>query len=315
MPAAQGELAISGHAIEARLYAEDPGAGFLPVTGVLEHLVFPDCARIDTGVRQGDRITPHYDPMIAKITVHGNDRDAALRAMAMALDRTEVAGTVTNAGFLHRLIAHPGFVAGDLDTGIIDRDLAGLVAAETPSELAVALGAVTAIDLVGGPQAGFTLWAPLRHMVTLGGAEVTVIPVPDGADAIVAGRTFSFRRDGGGWRIDGTKSALRGVRLRDSVAVFGAGGGTFAVADPLDRGQESGSKGAVEAPMPGRVTAVYVSAGDRVAGGQKMAVLEAMKMEHALVAPRDGVIAEVLVSEGAQIEAGAALVRLQEEET
>lgn len=315
LPVQQEDLSIKGHAIEVRLYAEDAGAGFLPATGVLEHLVFPEDARIDTGVRQGDRITPHYDPMIAKITVHGPDRAAALRRMATALDGTEVAGTVTNAGFLRQLIEHPGFVSGDLDTGIIDRDMDMLIRIDSPSDAAVALAAVTALELDRGAMSGFTLWAPFRHSVDLGGLTVQVMPVPNGAEVAVGGNLLRLERDGEAWRIDGAKTALRAVRIHDRIEVFGRAGGVFVLADALDRGREAGRKGAVEAPMPGKVTAVLVSAGERVSEGQRLAVLEAMKMEHALAAPRDGVIAEVLVAKGEQVEAGVPLVRLEEEET
>lgn len=313
LPARQENLSIRGHAIEARLYAEDAGAGFLPATGVLEHLVFPDGARIDTGVRQGDRITPHYDPMIAKITVHGADRVATLRKMAGALEDTEVAGTVTNVGFLRRLVDHPDFVSGDLDTGIIDRDLDALVAPDEVADAAVALAAVAALGLEGGPMAGFTLWQPLRYRVVLGEAEAWVAPGRRGAAVTVNGTPFELVRAEEGWRVDGAKSALRAVRLRDAVVVFGRGGGLFPLSDPLDRGQGGAARGAVEAPMPGKVMAVFVSAGDAVTAGQRLAVLEAMKMEHALTAPRDGVVAEVLARAGDQVEAGMALVRMEEE--
>ncbi|NNJ67240.1 MAG: 3-methylcrotonyl-CoA carboxylase, partial [Boseongicola sp.] len=149
LPCAQGELAIDGHAIEARLYAEDAEAGFLPSVGALEHLRFPDEVRVDTGVVEGDVISPFYDPMIAKLTVWGADRGAALRGIARALDGTDVAGTVTNVGFSRRLVAHPSFQSGDVDTGIIDRDGADLVAEAPMSEEAQAIAAVTALGLGG----------------------------------------------------------------------------------------------------------------------------------------------------------------------
>jgi 3-methylcrotonyl-CoA carboxylase alpha subunit len=313
LPVRQEDLTITGHSIEARLYAEDAAAGFLPATGTLEHLVFADRVRIDAGVRQGDRISPHYDPMIAKITVHAADRAEALRSMTIALEGTEVAGTVTNVGFLRRLVEHPGFVSGDLDTGIIDRDLDVLVEEEPASAAAVALAAVTALDLWSGPMAGFTLWEPLRHEIVVGVSRVVVRPVPGGALVRIGETELEVRRGGDGWRFDGLKLPLRAVRLPDEVAVFGPGGGSFALADPLDRGQSAGATGAIEAPMPGKVTAIYVSVGDSVLEGQRLAVLEAMKMEHALVAPRDGIVAEVLAEAGDQIEAGAALVRLEED--
>ncbi len=313
LPAAQDALSITGHAIEARLYAEDARAGFLPATGVLEHLVFPEGARIDTGVRQGDRISPHYDPMIAKITVHGADRASALRSMARALDGTEVAGTVTNARFLRRLIGHPMFSVGDLDTGIIERDLASLTEDEPVSEEALALAAVTALELGGGALEGFTLWSPLRHRVVLGSVAVDVHSVSEGAEVHLAERKIALERYPDGWRIDGARTGLRALRLKDAVAVFGDGGGVFELPDPLARGQGGPIRGAVEAPMPGKITAVLVAAGDTILAGQRLAVLEAMKMEHAMTAPRDGVVAEVLVRPGDQVEAGAAIVRLEEE--
>ena len=312
LPVRQADLSITGHAIEARLYAEDAAAGFLPATGTLAHLVFPDRARIDTGVRQGDRISPHYDPMIAKITVHGVDRGAALRQMALALEGTEVAGTVTNVGFLGRLVEHPAFISGDLDTGIIDRDLDALVTDETASPAAIVLAAVTALDLEAGPLAGFTLWEQLRHEIVVGETRVEVRPVPGGADIRVGETMLEMRRGGAGWCCDGVTLPLRAICLPGEIVVFGRGGGSFALGDPLDRGQGVTARGAIEAPMPGKVTAVYVHAGDNVSEGQRLAVLEAMKMEHALVAPRDGVVAEVLAKPGDQIEAGAALVRLEE---
>jgi 3-methylcrotonyl-CoA carboxylase alpha subunit len=314
LPVRQEDLSITGHAIEARLYAEDAEAGFLPATGVLEHLVFPQVARIDTGVRQGDRITPHYDPMIAKITVHGADRGAALRAMARALDGTEVAGTVTNLRFLRRLVAHEGFAAGDLDTGIIDRDLVALTAPEPVSEAVLALAAVTALGLGGGELESFTLWAPPCYRVALGERVVEVYPHRGGAAGVeVEGRRLVLAPGPDGWRIDGVKTALRAVRLRHAVAVFGAGGALFDLPDPLARGGGGPVRGAVEAPMPGKVTAVFVAPGDRVTEGQRLAVLEAMKMEHAMTAPRDGIVAEVMAGPGDQVEAGMALVRLEEE--
>jgi 3-methylcrotonyl-CoA carboxylase alpha subunit len=174
------------------------------------------------------------------------------------------------------------------------------------------LAAVTALDLEAGPLAGFTLWEPLRHEIVFGETRVEVRPVPGGADIRIGETMLAMRRGGDGWCCDGAKLPLRAIRLPDEIVVFGRGGGSFALDDPLDRGQGVTARGAIEAPMPGKVTAVYVLAGENVSEGQRLAVLEAMKMEHALVAPRDGVVAEVLAEPGDQIEAGAALVRLEE---
>ena len=313
LPMEQEEPSINGHAIEARLYAEDAEAGFLPATGRLEHLVFPGRARIDSGVRQGDTITPHYDPMIAKLTVHGADRSDALASMARALDETQVAGTMTNRDFLRRLVNHTDFVSADLDTGIIDRDLQALTRQDDPSDDVLALAAVAALGLSEDSMSGFALWTPLRHQVALGDTNVEVWPTSGGALVRIDGREMLLNQEDDGWRVDGRKTAMRPVRLSGSVAVFGAGGAVFQLDDPLDAGSGTEAKGAVEAPMPGMVTAVLVAAGETIEKGQRLAVLEAMKMEHALTAPRDGIIAEVLAMEGDQVEAGAALVRLEEE--
>ena len=312
MPLAQKDLAVRGHAIEARIYAEDAEAGFLPSVGTLEHMVFPKGARVDTGVVEGDAISPYYDPMIAKLTVHGADRDAALRAMARALDDTEVAGTVTNIGFLGRLVAHPGFQTGDVDTGIIDRDGAWLVTPDAMSDEAKAVAAMTALGLSGAALQGFSLWTPLSYFVGVGEDIVRVTPMSGGADVEVAGQLLRLSWCDGAWRVDGAKLRLKAVRVPGAVHVFGPGGGVIALADPLARG-DAARAGAILAPMPGQVTRVLVNANAKVMEGDVLAVLEAMKMEHRLLAARDGVVAEVLVRVGDQVDAGAELVRLEEE--
>ena len=315
LPASQEDLSISGHAIEARLYAEDAEAGFLPATGTLHHLRFADDARVDVGVREGDVISPHYDPMIAKLTVHDSDRGAALRAMDRALGETEVAGTVTNLGFLTRLNQHPGFVSGDVDTGIIDRDQGLLTTPEPISDEAVALAAVTVLGLQQDDLQGFSLWSPLRRRVVIGDADVFVTAMPEGAVVDLGDCRLQMVFHEGRWRIDGQLIPNRAVKVPGQVVVFGPGGAVFAVGEPLARGGGAAARGLIEAPMPGKVTAVDVSVGDAVVEGQRLAVLEAMKMEHSLTAERDGVVAEVLAGVGDQVEAGAALVRFEEEVT
>jgi 3-methylcrotonyl-CoA carboxylase alpha subunit len=167
LPAAQGDLKITGHAIEARLYAEDVPAGFLPATGRLEHLRFGEGARADTGVGPGDEISPWYDPMIAKLIVHGPTRTIALKQMDRALATTEVAGATTNLAFLRRLVGHGRFASGDVDTGLIEADLDALVAPPPTSAAVIARAALAAMGLDGDPAplAGFSLWAPLRQSV------------------------------------------------------------------------------------------------------------------------------------------------------
>jgi 3-methylcrotonyl-CoA carboxylase alpha subunit len=321
LPKSQGELTISGHAFEARLYAEDVPKGFLPATGTLTRLRFPDGVRADSGVRGGDTISPFYDPMIAKVIVHGPTRDVALAKLSAALKGTQVAGTVTNLGFLGALAEHKGFVAGDVDTGLIARDIDALtaVAVVTPSHWARAGIAAMELDMPNA-GAGFNLWAPLRQSVALSheGEEVTLAVEVNSADAQtwhVGDAVVVAQRVGGRWLLDGM-SAPAVAMTEACVTVFDAYGIVFDIVDPLQRdASATGDGNIVDAPMPGLVKAVTAKTGQSVTAGDRLAVLEAMKMEHALLAARDGVIAEVLVSEGDQVEAGAALIRLEEVNT
>jgi|TARA_B110000881_G_C18604185_1_gene538122 3-methylcrotonyl-CoA carboxylase alpha subunit len=321
LPKSQGELTISGHAFEARLYAEDVPKGFLPATGTLTRLRFPDGVRADSGVRGGDTISPFYDPMIAKVIVHGPTRDVALAKLSAALKGTQVAGTVTNLGFLGALAEHKGFVAGDVDTGLIARDIDALtaVAVVTPSHWARAGIAAMELDMPNA-GAGFNLWAPLRQSVALSheGEEVTLAVEVNSADAQtwhVGDAVVVAQRVRGRWLLDGM-SAPAVAMTEACVTVFDAYGIVFDIVDPLQRdASATGDGNIVDAPMPGLVKAVTAKTGQSVTAGDRLAVLEAMKMEHALLAARDGVIAEVLVSEGDQVEAGAALIRLEEVNT
>ena len=322
LPAAQSDLSITGHAIEARLYAEDAAAGFLPATGRLEHLHFGEGARADTGVGPGDEISPWYDPMIAKLIVHGPTRGVALRRMDRALATTEVAGAITNLAFLRRLVNHPRFAAGDVDTGLIEADLDALTAPPETPPAVIARAALAAMGLGGDPAplAGFSLWAPLGQDIRLAQGE-TALDVRVALEG--AGRTrCSFgeelvvlTREAAGWRPEGGGQTLRAVTTPRRVVVYDGDAHVFDVLDPLAIAAEAGAGGnRIEAPMPGLVKAVFVAAGDRVERGARLAVLEAMKMEHVLTSGRDGVVAEVLAAEGAQVEAGAPLILLETEE-
>ncbi|MDX5382157.1 MAG: biotin/lipoyl-binding protein [Rhodobacterales bacterium] len=318
LPARQQDLAIRGHAFESRLYAEDVPKGFLPATGTLAHLAFPAGCRADSGVRTGDAISPFYDPMIAKIITHGPTRDVALSRMRAALAGTQVAGTVTNLGFLSALCVHDGFNAGDVDTGLIGRDLDALVAVPAARPADVALAALAALGLLadGPDQGGFALWSPLVWTVTLEheGEMLEARIACDGPDrrhVMLGADTVEALRQGGRWHLAG--QVAPDVRVTgDLVTVFAGAGLGFRIVDPLARDAAAAGDGnLIEAPMPGLVKAVFARAGQAVQAGDRLAVLEAMKMEHALLAARDGVVAEVLVTPGAQVEAGAALVRLE----
>jgi len=286
LPKRQEELSITGWAMEARLYAEDPARGFLPSIGTLDTFELGEGCRIDTGVQQGAEISPFYDPMIAKLIAHGPTRDAARSALAGALDDTAIWPLKTNAGFLVKALEHPDFVAARLDTGLIGREGDALMPPARPGEEALA-DAAAALSR-GGGLAGFRLNAPVRMTGSflLDGEEVTIAYDPreggEGAEEVLVAE------GGQVWRL---------TRWRAG----GAGG-----ADASD--------GAILSPMPGRIIAVAVAAGEKVIKGQKLLTLEAMKMEHSLVAPFDGAIAELNASEGAQVSEGALLVKIEKAE-
>jgi 3-methylcrotonyl-CoA carboxylase alpha subunit len=315
---AQEDLAITGHAFEARLYAEDVAAGFLPATGTLSHLRFPEGARAETGVRPGDAISPWYDPMIAKLVVHGPTRSAALGALDRALAETEVAGTVTNLAFLRRLARHEGFGRGEVDTGLIDREGDALTADPVAPPEVRALAAVLSLGLDAPPgHEGFHLWAPLRRAVRMthrgDAVEGTVAALGGGRYAVdLGGGAVEVSRTAHGFTVGGRPVRATWHRGPDRLTVFHGDAFPFLLPDPLDVARAAGAgSGVVEAPMPGLVKALFVAAGDTVAAGDRLAVLEAMKMEHTLRASRDGTVAEVPVREGAQVEAGAALVVME----
>ncbi|MEM7709437.1 MAG: biotin carboxylase N-terminal domain-containing protein [Pseudomonadota bacterium] len=315
----QADLAIAGHAFEARLYAEDAEAGFLPATGTLTHLVFPDGVRAETGVRAGDAISPWYDPMIAKLVVHGPTRGSALGALERALAGTEVAGTVTNLAFLRKLARHEGFGRGEVDTGLIDREMEALTAPPMACGRTRALAALLALRLDEGPDhEGFHLWAPLRWTVQMAhrGEEIAGIVTALGAgrfEVDAGAGPVEVARGTSGFVVDGRPVGAAWHRDPGRLTVFWGNAYPFDVIDPLEVAAGAGvAAGVVEAPMPGLVKAVFAEAGAAVVAGDRLAVLEAMKIEHVLVAPRDGVVAEMLCAAGDQVEAGAALVRLEE---
>ncbi|PTX56573.1 3-methylcrotonyl-CoA carboxylase alpha subunit [Litoreibacter ponti] len=318
LPLLQDQLSITGHAFEARIYAEDVAAGFLPAIGTLGHLRFADGARIDTGVRPGDEISPHYDPMIAKLTVHGPDRAAALAQLTRALQATEIGGTVTNIGFLAALSQHEGFSVGEVDTGLIARDLDTLVETPAPCTRTQALAGIAALGLDGdAPEfAGFSLWGAEGQSVDLqfGEAEVTASITTLGPGQFrveVGGETHQITRTQNAWTIGDDTIAARVWCDGRQGAVFWGNTYAFTVPDPLDRHSDAASDGLTRAPMPGLVRVVDVTAGQQVAKGDRLLVLEAMKMEHALRADADGIVADVMVEGGAQVVAGAPLVRIE----
>ncbi|MEM7742769.1 MAG: acetyl/propionyl/methylcrotonyl-CoA carboxylase subunit alpha [Pseudomonadota bacterium] len=333
LPVSQDQLTINGHAFEARIYAEDATRNFLPATGTLAHLSLPSAARCDTGVRAGDRITPLYDPMIAKMIVHGRTRAEALGRLRTALSRTEVAGTVTNVAFLAALAAHAGFAAGDVDTGLIDRNLERLIAPspEPPgvrmTAAVVALGLLdqTTDEDVWGQLIGWRLWGAARQIARIAtdgdrleipvethGTSRFLVDLGEGPQEIhIWGPSPDLTIETGGHR-----SRLTAVRHGDTLTIFDdTGAFEYSVLDPFALAAEDHAGGDdVTAPMTGAVKAVQAEPGEAVSKGTALIVMEAMKMEHTLTAPRDGTIAEVTAAVGDQVEEGAMLVRLEAED-
>lgn len=319
LPAAQEDLKIQGHAFEARLYAEDVAAGFLPATGTLTHLQFPPGLRADSGVRAGDTISPFYDPMIAKLIVHGDNRAMALSRLQQGLAQTQVGGSVTNLAFLGALACHPGFGRGEVDTGLIGRELATLTEAPQMLPRHLVAAAMTLANLVTLPAgAGFVLWQPLRQSVRLIWQEEIfdlAVEVIDDKHQIwdVAGEKIEARRIAKIWTIGGHPMPPV-AHDKATVTVFDNHGLVFHSVDLLDREDGGGGDGnVIQAPMPGLVKAIDAQIGQAVSKGDRLAVMEAMKMEHVLLAARDGIVIEVMAQPGDQIEAGAALIQLEPE--
>jgi 3-methylcrotonyl-CoA carboxylase alpha subunit len=291
LPKAQDQLAITGHAIEARLYAEDPAKGFLPSVGPLAHFNLGEDGRIETGVEEGDAISPFYDPMIAKLIARGDDRAEAIGELAAILDEIEVWPVKTNAGFLFNALLDPDFGGAQIDTGFIERKLNELVPDPEPDEALWRAAAAVATaededDMLAG-LAGFRLNATANASVALGrDGEFRAVALDD----------------------DQPMAAASGFSDDERLVVFYEG--QAYEFERSARGSVHGhaaADGAVVAPMPGKVASVEISKGDKVAKGQRLLTLEAMKMEHGLVAPFDGVVAELNTTPGAQVSEGAVL--------
>jgi 3-methylcrotonyl-CoA carboxylase alpha subunit len=316
LPAEQNDLTINGHAFEARLYAEDVPAGFLPATGRLAYLGFPELARIETGVRQGDVISPWYDPMIAKVVAWGPTRAIALRSLESALVDTDVAGSVTNLDFLIALTRHQGFRDGQVDTGLIGRDIDALTAMPDQDGASMALAVIGLAGLAcADAQGGMTLWQPLRRTIVWdgGSAVLQVLGTGHARVTLVEDSTHDIRWQSDRWWVDSNLCRQRIVTHDAGVSVFGAGAVHLVAVDPLDRaGVDDGGEGLTRSAMPVLVKSVHVTIVQLVRTGDRLCVLEAMKMEHSLLATRDGIVAEVLAAQGDQVEAGAALIRLDE---
>ncbi|HEX7757887.1 MAG TPA: acetyl-CoA carboxylase biotin carboxylase subunit [Caulobacteraceae bacterium] len=300
LPLTQDQLKIDGHAIEARLYAEDPATGFLPSTGPLTYFRMPSEVRVDAGVEQGGEISPFYDPMIAKLIAHGATRDEAAHRLAQACREVEVWPVKANAYFLANCASHPDFLAAMLDTDFINARLESLIAKPTPSVPAAAVAALGRLESQAAGEAcspwvsdvgtvGFRLNRPARSTATVfvdgSPAEAAIDPMASGGvDLGGPGEAVLFA--------DGTAFSLT---LRPKA-------GAHAGAE---------SDGSIRSPMPGKIVTLAAQVGASVARGAPLVTLEAMKMEHALTAPFDGTVAEVAVKVGDQVSEGVTLIRLE----
>ncbi len=297
LPLRQDQIELNGHAIEARLYAENPATGFLPSIGKLESFSLPTEIRVDTGVDEGDAITPHYDPMIAKLVAHGETRDEAISTLAEACGEVEVFPVKTNAAFLVRCLETPDFIVGSVDTGLIGRELETLTAQAEPSPEALATAGWAFREAVERRGGHVTPWVDLKGFrLNAPGVETTRLFHGDRAVEV---------------EMPLEPSRFIHVESEEEVVVF-EGGEAFVFRDHPPAADASGSAGdgSIRAPMPGKVTQLSVKAGDTVTKGQALLTLEAMKMEHALAAPFDGTVAEVATDLGAQVSEGMLLVKL-----
>ena len=294
VPLKQDELSINGHAIEARLYAEDVAAGFLPSTGTLEQCHLPDeteSVRVDTGIKRGSAVSPFYDPMIAKVISHAPTRDEAIFELGKALEGVAVWPVKSNAGFLFDLVSHQAFAAADLTTSFISEHDADLKPMSEPKREMLNRAAIELLDQYqeDGRRAlsGFRLNAPLNRTVRMRSGKEIYSAEPD------------YERS------DHSFSSL----AAPDVALVSYRADTFAVSLDHERGTGSASAadGAILAPMPGKVIAVDVTDGQAVRAGDRLMVLEAMKMEHALNAPFDGTVTGLEASTGGQVQVDAVL--------
>ncbi len=344
LPKQQDELKIIGHAIEARICAENPDNNFLPATGTLLVYRKPACVsfergdvRVDDGVREGDAISPFYDPMIAKLIVHGDTREQALARLDAALAQTQIVGLSTNVQFLRHVVRSDSFAQANLDTALIQREEAVLFKQE-PVGIPLAVASVVANEVLREQQAQGTdpfsqrdgwrslgcyqrpfdfdyAGRPVSASLSYLGPNQYVLNVLDGAQQIATGPLrFEQQADGSLQLQLGEQRARARVDMQSEVAhVFTPVGATrLSLIDPLAHAGDAHSEGGrLTAPMPGKVVSFAVKAGDAVSKGQALAVMEAMKMEHTIAAPADGVVAELLYAPGDQVTEGAELLKLE----
>ncbi len=329
LPLAQSQVACCGAAIEARVYAEDPEHNFLPSPGRIHAMSLSgeegfEGVRIDTGVAAGDSVTPFYDPMIAKLIVHGATRAEALRMLNKQLDDAVVIGPKTNLAFLRALMRRPEVASGAFDTGTIDAHLAALGAAPHPPDERAVLAAARLllarrVASRPSPLCPYDPWSMANSFALVGARRV-------GLDVTVDGKPERLHVTAGDQALDAAGRSGAAAGERSEITLFEAQAGVYAFAggrqalvaliDPLEHsagGPQEGD-GGVRAPMNGRVVALLVEEGEAVEAGQRLAVVEAMKMEHALTAPFAGVVRDLVAMIGEQVEMGERIMRVEEED-
>jgi 3-methylcrotonyl-CoA carboxylase alpha subunit len=341
LPMQQSELKIHGHAIEARVYAENPEKGFLPSIGTLLHArtpnavnfelggsITPAAFRIDSGVREGDTISPFYDPMIAKMIVWGKDRTEALARMAQALSQYQIVGLHSNIGFLSRLISSHAFSTADLDTGLIERNYDALFPAPMPANLTML--ALAAVALMQSEKSGGTdPWQSSQGWRSNSQLQRNLQFTEE-----LQTHTVQVRYQAYGWDINGVEIRLAThagndyvlsvgeqtvsatvVRDGEHFHVFSKGVHTdLHYNDALAHAGEAEAEGGrLTAPMPGKIVAVLVKAGQDVKKGEALLIMEAMKMEHTIAAPHEGIVEEVLYAVGDQVTEGAPLLSFKQD--
>ena len=330
LPLRQDQLAITGHAFEARICAEDPQRQFLPSTGRLSHLHFPAGSRVDSGVREGDEITPSYDSLMAKLIVYGPDRATALTKLAAALGECRVVGCATNIAFLKSLCGHPGVVSGHVDTGLVEREVDTLAHAVEPSVDAVAIAALSTSGFLEPPEDAANPWMVLRGWRAWGDARCYFNLI--WRDQAIEGHVLplgghSFRIEWPGQAVACTCVSLDGEPLRVEIGdrsigatvvkagrridIFANGeNSVFTIPAVAAGGQEpSLASDRIVSPITGLVKAVICAPGERVAKGHGLVVIEAMKLEHTVVAGRDGTLSALHVKAGDQVTEGTELLR------
>lgn len=330
LPISQDDIAINGHAFEARLYAEDVPAGFLPATGKISHLKLSPDARNDSGVRKGDVISPYYDPMIAKVITHRSNRGEALAALTTALSQTQVSGLASNISFLSRLSTHEGFLKGEVDTGLIQRNIDSLTAQDAPTEIMVAIAILLALDWqVSHAQSNWRMFGAASRVASImylnDKIERRLVVGEDVQSRDLAGELQSQfmiiekRDDTIVFEHDGLRSRIDFARYTDGqechvVLYKNAQSFEFVLPDPLAvEDNASVGENVITAPMSGVIRLIDIEANAQVTEGQRLVVLEAMKMEMNLTAPCAGLVKNITCQLGDAVEGGSVLIEIEPE--